>query len=222
MLADRDSSALHLNLARRHQRLARRYQQAAQVTAIEAAINDLAAKELLTDAKELDRQAAYDDLLAADGDLDDGIRNLFGAAQAYDRDNLGAGMVALLFPSGGFGDIIEQPLAQEPAAAGALCVKVESLGVSHPLFVHAAKIKALAQSVRDALARVEAAVRAAKNVGADEEIAQATLRRVYETNYLTSRQSLGRTIAERLFPKATSVARNVALPTTPDGNGGAA
>lgn len=222
MLADRDSSELHLNLAGRHQRLARRYQQTALVTAIGAAIADLTAKKTLTEDKELDRQAAYDNVQAADGDLDDAIRNLFAAAQTFDRDNLGAGTVTMLFPGGGFGDLVEQPVAQETTSADALCVKVESLGSTHALFGHAAKIKTLAQSVRDALASLEAAIRAAKNAGAEEEIAQAALRRQYEGNYLTSRQSLGRSIAERLFPKANSASRNEQIPVTPVGNGAGA
>jgi hypothetical protein len=41
---------------------------------------------------------------------------------------------------------------------------------------------------------------ALKTAQAEEEIAQGTLRRQYEHNYLAARQALGRGIAERLFP----------------------
>ena len=180
MLADRDSTDLHLNLARRHQRLARRYKQPALAAAIQAAIDGLATRQAAAADKELDRQGAYDDVLAADGDLDDGIRNLFSAAETFDRENPGAGMLAILFPSGGFGTIIEIDIAQEPAAAEALAVKIATLGATHALAPHDAKLKALAQSVRDALKELDDAVRAAKAADAEEEIAQGTLRRQYE------------------------------------------
>ena len=75
MLADRDSTDLHLNLARRHQRLARRAGLADLVAAIQPAIAALAAKQAAAADKDLDRQGAYDEILAADADLDDAIRN---------------------------------------------------------------------------------------------------------------------------------------------------
>lgn len=210
MLADRDSTDLHLNLARRHQRLARRYKQPALVAAIQTAIDGLAARQSAAADKELDRQGAYDDVLAADGDLDDGIRNLFSAAETFDRENPGAGMLALLFPSGGFGTIIEIDIAQEPAAAEALAVKIATLGATHTLAPHDAKLKALALTVRDALKALDDTVRAAKTADAEEEIAQGTLRRQYEHNYLAARQTLGRGISERLFPKANRSSSNAA------------
>ncbi len=202
MLAERDSTALHLNLARHHQRLARRYKQAALVTSIQTAIDTLAGRQSVSDEKDLDRQAAYDDTMAADADLDDAIRNLFSAAETFDRENLGAGTLAILFPAGGFGAVVELPIAQEPAAAEALATKIETLGATHALVPQAAKLKNLAQAVRDALKALDDAVRTAKNADAEEEIAQGTLRRQYEHNYLAARQTLGRGVSERLFPKA--------------------
>lgn len=202
MLADRDSTDFHLNLARRHQRLARRYKQPTLAAAAQTAIDALATRQAASADKELDRQGAYDDVLAADGDLDDGIRNSFSAAETFDRENLGAGTLAMLFPSGGFGAIIELEMAQEPAAADALAAKIETLGAAHALAPHVGKLKTLAQSVRDALKALDDAVRAAKTADAEEEIAQGTLRRQYEHNYLNARQILGRSISERLFPKA--------------------
>lgn len=202
MLADRDSTEFHLNLARRHQRLARRYKQTGLVTSMQTAIDALVAKQTAAADKELDRQAAYDDILAADGDLDDAVRNLFNAAQVFDRENPGATTVGQLFPGGGFTSIIDEPLAQEPATAEALATKVNGLGAAHALLPHAAKLNAAATAVRTALTAMDTAVRAAKNAAADEEIAQAALRRAYEANYLSARSTLGRTLAERLFPKA--------------------
>ena len=173
MLADRDSTDLHLNLSRRHQRLARRFALTELVNAIKPAIDELAKKQSAAEDRDLDRQGAYDDILATDGDLDDTIRNLFDSAAIFDRDNATANTVETLFPGGGYGDIIDEPLAKEPATADALAIKVTSLGAGHVLAPHAAKITAAAQAVRVSLAAQEEAIRAAKNADADEEIAQA-------------------------------------------------
>ena len=202
MLAERDSTNFHLNLARRHQRLARRYHEEALATTIQPAIDELATRQNTAEAKEYDRQAAYDNVIAADGDLDDGIRNLSGAATLFDREHPGAGFAELLLPSGGFGPIVDLPAAQEPAAAEALAVKVNSLGANHALAPHVAKLNALAEDVRKALQELDDAVRAVKAATAEEEIAQAALRRRYEHNYLAARQNKGRAIAERMFVKA--------------------
>jgi len=202
MLFDRDSTVLHLSLARRHERLARRYQQNVLAAAILAATNGLKTKHELAGDRELDRQSAYDGVLAADGDLDDGFRGLFNSAENYDRDNVGARTLALLFPEGGFGSIIDQPLAQEPSTAEAMATKVEGLEAGHPLAPHAAKLRTLAAGVREALTALDTAVRVQKSAEAEEELAQGVLRRQYEANYLDARKALGRTIAERLFPRA--------------------
>ncbi|MEW6756456.1 MAG: hypothetical protein AB1505_36610 [Candidatus Latescibacterota bacterium] len=64
----------------------------------------------------------------------------------------------------------------------------------------------------EAEAAYEAAIRAEKAAEADEEIAQASLRRQYELNYLAARQRLGRARAERLFPARQQSARGAAQP----------
>ena len=144
-----------------------------------------------------------DDVVAADADLDDAIRNLFSAAESFDRDNLGAGTVATLFPRGGFSSIIDLPLAQEPDSADALATKEESLGAAHALAPHAAKLKAQssklkaqATAVRAAITAQETAIRTARTAAAEEENAQGALRRADGGNYLVARSSFGRTVAE--------------------------
>ena len=61
----------------------------------------------------------------------------------------------------------------------------------------------LAKGVRDSLNALGDAVRASKLAEAEEELAQAALRKQFESNYLNGRGAVGRAIAERLFPKAT-------------------
>jgi hypothetical protein len=173
MLTDRESAALHLNTARRHQRLARRYRRDGLVGTIEPLIADLEAKSASQAAKTFETQAAYDNVLAADADLDDAVRNLFNAGEQHDRSNPTTPALPTLFPDGGFGALIAEPLAQRTAA----------------------------QDVRDALKAQNDAVRAQKSAEAEEEIAQGALRRQYEANYLDARRQWGRPFAERLFPR---------------------
>ena len=202
LLQDRDSSALHLNLARRHQRLARRYRLAGFATAIEPLVAALKAKAGVTEEKDFERQAAYDEVLAADGVQDDAVRNVFDAAKIFDREHPGAPALLTLFPTGGYGDLVDEPLTKQPADVDALAVRVESLGAAHALSGHAAKLRAGAAGVRITLDALDTAVRALKGAEAEEELAQAALRRQYEGNYLDARKSPGRPLAERLFPSS--------------------
>jgi len=201
MLTDRESAALHLNTARRHQRLARRYRRDGLVGTIEPLIADLEAKSASQAAKTFETQAAYDNVLAADADLDDAVRNLFNAGEQHDRSNPTTPALPTLFPDGGFGALIAEPLAQEPESVAALATRVDSLGTPHTLAAHAATLRTAAQDVRDALKAQNDAVRAQKSAEAEEEIAQAALRRLYEANYLDARRQWGRPFAERLFPR---------------------
>ena len=200
MLADRDSSALHLNQARRHERLARRYRQDAFANSIRSAIDSLQNKADIAADKELERQGATDDVAAADADLDDAIRSLFNSAEISERENPGSGVLKSLFPEGGFTAITSISTIQEPDAADALAIRLENMGSTHALAPHAQKIRTLATAVRDAFAALETAIRTRKAAEAEEEISQAALRRQYELNYLEARKQLGRTLAERIFP----------------------
>lgn len=206
LLAERDSTQLHLTLARRHERLARRYRQDSLADAIKASAKTLQDKADLSADRELDRQAAYDSVLAADADLDDAVRNLFNSAEIHDRQNPTTPALPTLFPDGGFTSITDEPIAQEPATVTALATKVESLGAQHALAPHAALLRTAAKGVTDALAAQETAIRASKSAAAEEEIAAAALRRQYEVNYLDARKTLGRPLAERLFPSARNTA----------------
>jgi hypothetical protein len=204
MLADRDSSALHLNQARRHERLARRYRQDGYATSIRSVIDALQNKADNSAAKELERQGATDDVAAADADLDDAIRSLYNSAEISERENPGSGVLMKLFPEGGFTAITSISTIQEPAAADALAIRLEDLGGTHALAPHAQKIRTLATAVRNSFTALETAIRTLKAAEAEEEIAQAALRRQYELNYLEARKQLGRPLAERLFPVTRS------------------
>ena len=189
LLAERDSTPLHLTLARRHERLARRYRQDSLADAIKASAKALKDKADLSEERDLDRQSAYDNVLAADADLDDAVRNLFNATEIHDRQHPTTPARAILFPDGGFTSITDEPIVREPAIVLALATKLDSLGAPHALAPHAALLRTAAQGVTDALAAQESAIRASKSADAEEEIAAAALRRQYEGNYLDARKT---------------------------------
>ncbi len=159
--------------------------------------------------KPLKPQAAYDNVLAADADQDDAVRNLFNAGEQHDRSNPTAPAPPTLFPDGGFGDLIDEPLAQEPESVSALATRVEALGAQHPLAAHAATLRTAAQDVRDALKAQNDAVRAQKSAEAEEEIAQAALRRQYEPTTSTPAAN-----GAAPLPSASSHASTPAKPKT--------
>ena len=86
----------------------------------------------------------------------------------------------------------------------ALAVRVESLGAGHSLHAQGALLRAAAAGVREAIRLQGVAVRAGKAADAEEEIAQAALRRAYDGNYFDARKKLGRQLAEKLFPTVRS------------------
>lgn len=60
---------------------------------------------------------------------------------------------------------------------------------------------------RKAIKAYEESIKQLKTTQAEEDIAKATLRRQYEINYLDARKQLGKTLAERLFPKLNNSSR---------------
>jgi hypothetical protein len=206
-LADRDSSALHLQVSHRHQRLARRYGFPAYATSIQPQIDALKAKSAAYDERELERQAAYDELQAADGDLDDTVRNLHSAAQTFDRENLGGGTLTTLFPDSRFTTVTEQPITQELTAIEGLITRLSSLGAQHALSPFIQKLQEGRQTVQDALTAQSTAITARAAADAEEELAQAALRRQYEINYYNAAKQLGKAGAEKLFPDFRSTAK---------------
>ncbi len=200
MLSERDSAFLVVNGSRRHVRLLRRYRCEELIKGIEPLITDLAQKRQLCEERVLDAQAALDAVVAADGDLDDAVRNLFDSARQHDRSNPTAPALPDLFPSGGFSSVIDLPRTDEPDAVDALAKKLDLLGSGHDLAPHAAKLREAAQAVREALTMHREAIRAQKAAEAEEDIAKSALRRKYEANYLDARKQWGRLVADRLFP----------------------
>ena len=123
-------------------------------------------------------------------------------------------MLATIFPEGRFSAITVVNRNQEPDVVEKLAVRLESLGAAHPLYGLAAELKRKVDASRQAIAALTQTITERKKAEAEEEIAQLALRRQYELNYLEARRTLGRDLAERLFPRVSG--RSVAEdPTAP-------
>ncbi len=202
MLFERDSTNKHLNATRRHMRFARKIKGGETlVTVIEPYYNNLIAKKEERLAKITLREDANDDLSYADSLLDNAVRNAFRACEKYDREHPDNRALLTVFPSGKFGDLVKLPVQEEPDEVDNVVLRFESLGEDHPLFAEAATLAADVTNSKDAITILNTAIKAVKVAEAEEEMAQANLRRQYENNYLQARSTFGRTVAERIFPK---------------------
>jgi hypothetical protein len=178
------------------------------VDQIQLPYNDLLAKEAATLKKEEQREDRYDDLLVADNQLDDQVRTVFRRSEEYDRANPADASLPLIFPEGKFGHIISMNMQQEPDTVEKLALRIESLEKDHPLLPLAKELRDRVAASRKAIKAYEESIKQLKTAQAEEDIAKATLRRQYEINYLDARKQLGKTLAERLFPKLNNNSRS--------------
>jgi hypothetical protein len=218
MLQDDDSTGKHLSLVRRHQRRCRAMPGAAPLaTAIEPARAALVEREAVAAAALRAEEDARDDLELADAAQDDEIRNLAGRASEHDRNNPGAGVLDSLFRAKNPSEIVGEPLDVEARSIEQLATAVEALGAAHPLAGFAATLRERSRACTEAQSRLTAAITARAIADGDEENAQAALRRAYESNYFDARRQLGKSMAERLFPRLRRRTR-----AEPGGGGGPA
>ncbi|MDI7270070.1 MAG: hypothetical protein QME96_18935 [Myxococcota bacterium] len=202
MLQDDDSTAKHIEQTRRHQRRCRRTKGAADFASrIEAVRAALEQADQETWRRTKAEQDARDDLELADGEQDDEVITTSDRASEYDRDNPGQRVHELLFPTGRRSDVTDESILLQPDEVEIIAGRIEGLGEAHPLFPRAASLRGRATASRNAVRNLGETLRQRKLAEADEEMAQAALRRAYEANYLDARKTLGKRIAERLFPR---------------------
>lgn len=220
LLTDPQSSSAHLNSARRHIRLARQLGQPAYAEAIQPAVADLKAADEEHEEAEFEVESAYDLVRARDLTLDNLVRDTFAAAESHDRHHTPP-VRALLFPEGGFGALIEEPLAHQPRAVDELVSRIQGLGKTHLLAPHAEALAAGAKGVTDALTAHEAAIRLRNQKHGEAEISQARLRRQYAANYGNALATHGRRLADQLFPVVGGRSK-ASLPAVPAAENGSA
>lgn len=205
LLYPRDSVSFITNAIRRHQRLCRKTPNGEVfIKAIQPVFKNIIDKNALYEQAQLAREDAYDDVLIADYDLDNIIRNVFDTWKTYTRKHTSEHEVNKIFPDGSFSDIVRMPYADEPNAADAIAASIESLGKAHELFALAAEIRTATATLRKAIDNYKEAIRTEKAADAEVEIVKADIIRAYEINYLDARKILGVTMCERLFPQLSA------------------
>jgi hypothetical protein len=202
MLRDADSSGKHLSTARRHMRLCKTVKGAEFLAvAIEphytrlegTGVDEKKAIEAEEDAQD-DR-----DLRGREGA--DALRTASERAKQHDRDTPGDNVFSRLFPEGGFSDFIASNGTTSGASCRLIATRARDLGANHALSSLGTELEARATAIDAAQMTLDNAVRAKKLAEAEDELAQAALRRAYEENWLDAQKKFGKAGAERLFPR---------------------
>jgi hypothetical protein len=218
MLREKDSTERHLNLCHRHVRLCN-LQKGAELLAnnMKSAMQNLGSKQENTKQKQLAREEAYDDVILADVNLDNGVKTSFEKCKQFDRDNVGENILPRIFPDSKFTTITELNRYEEPAAVNLLAVRLENLGPNHPLLGLAQDLRKQVAESLAAIEKLRQAEAAEKTASTEEDLARVALRKQFELNYLEARKIFGKEQAERLFVKisAPSTKNKKESPSTP-------
>jgi len=210
LLYPRDATRKHLSASRRHMRLCRQYTGAEfLVDQIQLPFNELKDKAAATLKKEEIREDKYDDLLIADNQLDDAVRTVFRRCEEHDRTTPAEAVLPLVFPEEKFSHIVNMNMQQEPETVEMLAVRLEKQRKEHALYPLAKELRTKVAASRKAIKAYDDSMKQIKLAETEEEMAKATLRKQYENNYLDARKQLGKTRAERLFPKLKTASRPV-------------
>lgn len=202
MLRDTDSSNRHLNVVYRHIRLSKRMKGAEfLVTNISPFHTALGSAQTATEQALLEKDSASDDFQFQGLQGADHIRSLFSQAEDYDRKHVGERVLANIFPELGFSSYLESNATVTASTLHMFVARISALGNNHPLSPLAAELSAQASLIDGAEAALKTASTAHQIKVAEEEVAQANLRKAYEANYLDARKTVGKVAAERLFPK---------------------
>lgn len=204
-LNDAMSSELHINNALRHSRRCKQTKGATELAgAIDPFITDLETKSIETKKEKLSHNNTYDDLIFNEGGLDDRIRTISDAAKQYDRENPGRSVHKLLFPNGGYSTILRFSIAKKTNASEEIKERVKSLGEEHALVAQVPLLTEAITNMRTSISALQQADTKVRTAVANEEVAQANLRKQYEFNYLDAIKMFGKTFANRLFPQTVS------------------
>jgi len=202
MLTDRMSSELHLSYSKRHVRLSKQTKGAeALAQAMLAPMAALSGKQQNTKNSKEARSEAYDDVVLFDAALDDVIRNLSDSVKQYDCNHPGRSIYTSLFPDNKTTTITGAPISKEPNLADQLIQRLKGLGEEHSLSAFVEPLALAISNSRSAISAYQTALTNEKVAEAEENIAQADLRKQYEFNYFDAAKLFGKSYANRLFPK---------------------
>jgi hypothetical protein len=202
MLRDADSTERHLSIVRRHIRLCNSMKGAAFLSTAIVSHYDrqkttLAARDNAVETEE----NAQDDLELRGREGADLLRTTSERAKQHDRASPGDATHQKIFPEGGFGDFISSTGTVSSATSTIIAARIGELGADHSLASLGGEHTKQANAMDAAQKELDDAHRARKLAEAEDELAQAALRRAYEANWLDARKKFGKLIAERLFPR---------------------
>ena len=204
-LNDSMSSEVHINISIRQTRRCKQTKGTEIfVTNMNPLITDLELKSGDTNKERLLQDSAYDDLIFNEGGLDDRIRTISDVAKQHDRENPANSIHKLLFPNGGYSTILRFSFAKKADTAEELKERIKALGTEHALSAQITPLEENIAKVRTSLSTLQQAKTNVRTAIANEEIAQANLRKQYEHNYLDAIKMFGKTFANRLFPQTVS------------------
>jgi hypothetical protein len=201
MLRDADSSEKHSSTVRRHMRLCKSVK-GAEFLAVAIEPHYVRLDGTMVDKKkanEVEEDAQDDRDLCGRGGAD-ALRNASDRAKQHDRDNPGEKVFDRLYKEGGFSDFIASNGTTSAASCRLIGARARDLGANHPLASIATELETRATAIDDAQAGLGNALRARKLAEAEDELAQAALRRAYEENWLDAQKKFGKA-ADRLFPR---------------------
>lgn len=199
------SSEVHINNSLRHSRRCKQTKGAEILTTnINPLIVELEEKQLETRKQKLARDNSYDDMIFNEGALDDQIRNTSESVKQFDRKNPGRPIFKLIFPEGGYSGIIRSSHAKKVDISEQIIERIKSLGDDHTLAAQITPLSECIAKVRASISNLQQENTKVRTAVANEEIAQANLRKQYEFNYFDAIKMFGKIFANRLFPQTVS------------------
>jgi hypothetical protein len=221
LLYKQDSTAVHKRLTRRHIRLCGQVKDGdSYAQLIQSKLDKLIQAELVLLSAEDGYENTYDDLILKDSELDASVRTVYERTHQYDRENR-TDLSALLFPDLTFSDIAHLPYSEEPKKVSSLIQKMGTLAPDHELRSLISPLQKKVDAVNLALDARKQAADVVRIAQVDVELAKSEVRAQYEANYLDARRSLGKRVAESLFPKVTTRDTKATKTNEADVNSGA-
>jgi hypothetical protein len=207
LLRDKDSSEKYLSAGRRHCRLCKEIPgcEPFSVT-IQPSLKTLEEKVELTKAAIINREDALDVTRLNDRMVNQAVKTLYERTSQHDRENVGAGMIVKLFPDGKLSTITLLEKTKKVDAVDMLVKRAGTLDTNHPLAAPLQALQTQTAAARTAITNYNTATYNVKMASAEETIAKAEVRRMYEANYLDARKAFGKDVAESIFPDLMSSA----------------
>lgn len=136
--------------------------------------------------------------------VDNEVRNLFDSCMQHQRSNPGSKVLSAIFPSGKFGDFVSLEAGKKPVEAQNLADRVKTFSNGNGIAEYSEKLVTGSKKLSSAIAATGVAATNLSGAVSALDIERENLCRHYENVYLDIRRSLGKDIAEQVFPKLKS------------------